>query len=206
MATRAQDAASLERILATAAVTCSTPELLDHLLFPFMKCLGDLWREGRLRVAQEHMASGIVRTFLGGLLRFTDSSDNFPKIIMATPAGQLHEIGALMAAVTAASEGWNPTYLGPNLPAEELAGAAKGICARAIALSIIYPPDDVRLALELKSLRNYVPDDVSLLVGGRSAGNYRLVLDSIRASLIPDLPSLRNELGRLRAASIGIRA
>ncbi len=200
-ATMVLDAASLERIMAEAAVTRSTPELLDHLLIPFMTRLGDLWQEGKLRVAQEHMASGIVRTFLGGLLRTCDSSDSVPRIIMATPVGQLHEIGAVMAAVTAASEGWSTIYLGPNLPAEEIAGAADRIGARAIALSIIYPPDDARLALELKRLRNYTSDDVSLFVGGRSAEKYRLTLDSIGASVIPDLPSFRNELERIRATS-----
>jgi methanogenic corrinoid protein MtbC1 len=57
-----------------------------------------------------------------------DSSKNnesAPKILVTTPQGQLHELGALIVSAVASTEGWNVTYLGPNLPAEEIVGAAE---------------------------------------------------------------------------------
>jgi MerR family transcriptional regulator, light-induced transcriptional regulator len=197
-AAESMDAASLEGILTRAAVTLSLPSLLEQVIGPLMVRLGDHWRGGKLRVAHEHMATSTVRTVLGDLLRGSEAGSAAPEIVVATPSGQVHEMGALMAAVTAASEGWKVTYLGPNLPAEEIAGAAAQTRARAVALSVVYPSDDARLAAEIERLHRYLPDEVALLIGGRSAAAYVEALNTTRAILIPDLPSLRTRLENLR--------
>ena len=51
------------------------------------------------------------------------------------------------------AEGWHVTYLGPDLPPEEIAAAAIQSGARAVALSIVYPPDDPLLMDDLAVLR-----------------------------------------------------
>jgi methylmalonyl-CoA mutase cobalamin-binding domain/chain len=163
-----------------------------------MVSLGEMWREGHLRAAQEHLATSIVRTILGDLLRGSEVALTAPAIVVVTPAGQLHEIGALLAAATAASEGWKVIYLGTNLPAEEIAGAAAQARARAVALSIVHPSDDPRLPAEIEKLRRYLSNGVAVLVGGRSAAQYVETLQAIGAVLIPDLPSFRMELEHLR--------
>jgi len=116
--------------------------------------------------------------------------------VVATPQGQAHELGALAAAVTASTIGWRVTYLGANLPAEEIAAAAAQNDARAVALSIIYPPGDPGLLPELKRLHAYLQADVRLVVGGLSADSYRSVLDSIEAMRLPDMAALRSALSR----------
>ena len=196
-AAQSMDAASLERIFNKAAVALSLPALLDQLIVPVMDCVGDLWRSGKMRIAEEHLVSEIVRNLLGGFLRFADAPDAAPTILVATPAGQLHEIGALMAAATAVSEGWNVTYLGPNLPAEEIAMAAEQTRARAVALSIVYPSDDPRMPAEMEKLRKYLRG-FPLIVGGRGAAGYRAALDAAQALYVPGLPEFRNQLERLR--------
>ena len=65
-----------------------------------------------------------------------------PVLVVATPAGQVHELGALLVGATAANLGWQVTYLGASLPAAEIAGAAQQRRARAVALSLVYPEDD----------------------------------------------------------------
>jgi methanogenic corrinoid protein MtbC1 len=87
--------------------------------------VGERWYEGSLRIAQEHLASAVVRGFLGSQREVFDYPETAPTLVVTTPAGQLHELGALVVATAAASEGWRATYLGPNLPAEEIAGAAE---------------------------------------------------------------------------------
>ena len=47
-----------------------------------------------------------MKVFLGELTRQFATPLNAPRIIVATPAGQLHELGAVMAAATAANLGW----------------------------------------------------------------------------------------------------
>jgi len=106
---------------------------------------------------------------------------------------------ATWTAAAAAADGWRVVYLGPNLPAEEIAAVANQLQARAVALSVVYPPDDAKLPQELRDLRKHLADDVPLIVGGRVAGSYQKVLDEIQSLRIADLEGLRPYLESLRS-------
>jgi hypothetical protein len=73
--------------------------------------------------------------------------------------------------------------------------------ARAVALSIIYPDDDPRLAEELRELRRLLPDQVTVIVGGQAAGGYRGVLEEMGAVWLTDAPALRSALDLVMASS-----
>lgn len=192
------DAHRLQHELDSAVVTLSRPVLMSDVIVPLMQSLGTAWREGSVRVAHEHLATAVVRTFVGSLNGAFQVPSNAPQILVTTPSGQLHEIGALLAAAMAAADGWRTTYLGPSLPADEIAGAARQSGARAVALSIVYPTDDPHVANELKKLMQFLPSTTRLIVGGRGASSYRTVLDEIGAIQATDLDSLMRELEALR--------
>ncbi len=200
-AIRDLDADGLQHLLTRAAVSLSQPVLIEKMLLPLLRGIGDLWHGGELRIAHEHLASAVIRTFMGGLARGGRSHDNGPVLIVATPTGQLHEFGALMVAAAAASQGWQVRYLGCDLPAEEIAGAAAQARARAVALSIVYPADDPRLPLELRALGRYLLPGVALMAGGRAAASYAEALHDIGAVRLENLTDLQQYLASLRAAS-----
>ncbi len=102
-----------------------------------------------------------------------------------------------MAATTAASEGWRVTYLGPDLPAEDIAVAAREGGARAVALSIVYPKDGQALAEQLRVLRRELPAATAIIVGGQGAVAYRSIVAEIDAVDLPDLVALRAMLAEL---------
>ena len=185
------DAATLEDLLARASVELSQVKLIEQIIEPLMQQIGDMWEDGSLRVADEHLASAVVRSFVGSLKSAYRVPDSASGIVFTTPTGQVHEIGALLAATTAAAAGWKVTYLGPNLPAAEIAGAVQKNGARAVALSIIHPADDPHLGTELLQLRHFLADDVALLVGGRAAPGYRHYLDQMGAYYLANLEDLR---------------
>ena len=198
-ATEQLDAIELESTLMRARVAFSQPVFIEHLIVPLMQRIGERWRDGSMRIMHEHLASAVIRTILGALQEHTlGVAETAPTLVVATPAGQLHEIGALLVAVTAAREGWNTTYLGPNLPAEEIAAAVQHKHARALALSIVHPADDPRVEQELMKLHHYLVQDIPLLVGGYGAHGYRHVLRHIGAKALDDMPSLRTYLETLR--------
>lgn len=194
------DARGLEMQLERASVAFSRTNLIEKLLVPLMHRIGDLWHSGALRPIHEHMASAVVRSFLGGLHGTYRPEISAPHLVVTTPARQHHELGALIVAATAAGEGWQVTYLGPELPPEEVAAAALQKGARAVALSITYPPDDPILIEDLRRLRRLLGPDTALLVGGRASAAYGNALREIGAHRIEDLSSLRQELARLRSA------
>ncbi|MCS6806868.1 MAG: MerR family transcriptional regulator [Acidobacteriota bacterium] len=197
-AIRQLDAAELDAALRRAAVSLSRPVLLEQLVSPLMQTVGDLWREGQLRIVHEHVASSVVRAFLASLDGAFQVAETAPTLIVTTPSGQWHEIGALLAACAAAADGWRVVYLGPSLPAEEIAGAVERHHAKAVALSIVYPGDDPRLGLELQKLRRYLPTH-TILVGGRVADQYIEFLDAINAVRLGDLSAFRTALQALRS-------
>ena len=170
---------------------------IERIVVPLMQQIGELWHAGVLRMTHEHFASAVVRNFLWNLSGAYVTSPHAPQLIVATPAGQLHDIGALIVAAIAREEGWSVIYLGANLPAEEIAAAVQPQ-VKAVALSIIYPPDDPNLLVELKKLRRYLPSDVPLLMGGRVARFYEDTLISIDAIQINSLAELRTQLASLR--------
>ena len=197
---------ALESTLFAASVAFSQPIFLEQLIAPLMREIGEQWRAGTLRIAHEHLATTVVRTILGSISQGSDVPAAMPNLVVATPRGQHHEIGALIAASTAASQGWQVTYLGPNLPAEEIVACAAQNEAKAIGLSIIYPTDDPYLTNELQKLRRGIQEDVALFVGGAGAIAYDSVISSIGAVRIKDMPTFRTQLAALRAQQNALEA
>ncbi len=194
------DPEALKSALANAEIVLSKPMLIEKLIVPLMHTIGDLWRDGVLRVNHEHMASAVVRSFLGNIRVAYETSPTAPGIVITTPVGQLHELGALMAAATASSEGWRVTYLGPNLPAEEIVAAVRQNKAKAIGLSIIYPGDDARMSDEMQKLRRGVSDDVVIMVGGRAALSYQHIFATAGIVHLDDMLSLSAALESLHVS------
>jgi len=191
------DRKSLEETLISVETETGRNALLERVVIPLMERIGDLWRKGEMRISHEHLASQAVRTFLGSLLASQKTFPGAPHVLVTTPSDQVHEIGALSAAVTAASEGWNVTYLGPSLPSEEIAGAVLHNGSKALILSLIYPESDPLVARELLKLRRYLPG-TPIIVGGRARQSYSQVLSEIGAVVVNDLYGVRTVLESIR--------
>jgi DNA-binding transcriptional MerR regulator/methylmalonyl-CoA mutase cobalamin-binding subunit len=200
-AVKALDSPALEDSLKRAATTLGAQGLLQRVVAPLAQTIGELWRDGSITAAHEHFASAVIRIFLGHAAKPFAGAENAPVLVVATPTGQLHELGALLAGAAAANLGWHVTYLGASLPAAEIAGAAKQNRARAVALRIVYPEDDPRLEGEVTRLRELLPAEVPVLAGGRAMPAYREILEKIEALQIKDLAHLCATLDDLRKPS-----
>lgn len=199
-AVRSLDQARLEALLADAGLRLTVPLLVEQILRPLLDEIGHEWSSGTLRIAHEHMATAAIRGFLGGLRGAQPAPLNAPELIVATPSGTLHELGALTVALIAEAEGWLVSYLGPNVPADDLGAAVRQRAPRAVALSITYPPDDAQIARELVRLRRLLPANVSIVVGGGAAAAYQRTLREIGAVVADDPATLRTQLENLRRA------
>lgn len=200
-AVRRLDAVDLERAIARAVVALSRPALIDQVLVPLIHEVGEQWRVGTLRAVHEHLLTAAIRSFWSTIRSPQEALPSAPNIVITTPAGQIHELGAMLAAVTASGMGWRTTYLGPNLPAEEIAAALEYNQAQIVALSIVYPDDDPLLEYELRRLRHYLHPSIAIVVGGRAAPSYHCVLDEIGAERICALADFRERLAGFRRQS-----
>ncbi len=192
------DGPALDDTLRRALVALGNQGLLRLAIGPLAQEIGERWRAGELTAAHEHFFTASVKVFLGDLARQSATPLNAPLIIVSTLPGQLHELGAVMAAATAANLGWRAIYLGPSLPAHEIAGAALRNEASAVALSIVYPEDDPNLARELTDLARLLPASTRILAGGRAARGYFETLVRIGALYAESIEEFSTQLDSLR--------
>jgi MerR family transcriptional regulator, light-induced transcriptional regulator len=204
VATRELDDAVLLAALKSSALQFGHQGLLEKVIGPLAGRIGESWLRGDIKVAHEHFASAVIRQFLGEIGRPYVSDPTAPRIVVASPSGQLHELGAVMVNAAAASKGWNCKYIGCNLSAEEIAGAASQVAARAVALSVVFPADDPRLSDEFLRLRHYLPPSTQLIVGGKSAYAYRNAIEKSGGMICTSLREFYPILDRVRVEKFRI--
>ena len=91
----------MERAFDQAVIDLTRPALLRDVVVPLFEKIGNLWRNGSLKIVNEHMANSVTRTFLLDMLRAIEVPDSAPRIVIATTGGQWHDLGALTVALTA---------------------------------------------------------------------------------------------------------
>jgi len=160
------DREALEEVLLMAQVELSQPQLLEELIAPLLKRIGEDWHSGSIRIAQEHIATAGIRNFLGNILLMRNVKNTLGTIVLATPSEQGHEFGSLMASIAAASQGWRCIYLGTRLPPQEIAIAVAKTDATVVALSITAFEKKAIIQQELNTLCSLLPKDVTVIVGG----------------------------------------
>lgn len=191
------DARALESHFENAIVELRSQAFIEDLLTPLLTRIGERWKTGELRPIHEHMTSAVIRSLTYILRTNSPCADHAPRMIVSTPIGQLHELGALLAAIMAELNGWQVTYLGANLPAEEIAAAVKYTRAKAVTISISFSTDDHVIPKEIRRLRKLIGSDVALIVGGRSAAYYEAVLDEVGVLKIQNYAHFRVILDQL---------
>jgi MerR family transcriptional regulator, light-induced transcriptional regulator len=162
----------LREILQGASFRLTHLAFLEEFVSPLLRRIGDAWSRSVIGVVEEHLASQVIRSVLTEMLRASAPPAGSPVILCAAPAGQRHEFGALLAAVTSSQAGWKAIYLGPDLPRGEIIRLASSSGARAVAVGVLHPSsnggrDDASSILEeIEELRDALPSATELFVGG----------------------------------------
>lgn len=194
-ATRRFDDLELQAVLERSAITLGVPVFVDQVVTPLLRRIGEGWSQHSVSVAQEHMASVVIRRVLGWLMRVYEVRNGAPRVVVVTPPHYAHELGALMAAASAAAQGWAVTYLGPDLPVADLVSAVGHSGARAVAISAVHqPPQGGDLLGVLRDIRARLPADVTLLVGGARALEVRAEAEAAGARVVESLAEFRGLL------------
>lgn len=180
-----------EQLLSRAALSTEPSEFLKSVVGPILVDIGDRWERGELRIAHEHACSTVMRGLLFSLMRLYPAGDARRRVVVATPAKEDHELGALMVAMLAAMHGWSVLYLGPDLPAEEIAYAVEDTNAELLMLSVtnLKPKESQR---EIAAIEGAIPERVKILVGGKAAK----ALPESRAQIQQDLALVDAALSR----------
>ena len=187
------DGERLDSLLRHAMLSHGVGVTAEKLMVPILTAIGERWHAGRLMPSQEHLASGVIHRSLARVVHDSASGPlTRPRILVATPARERHELGAMMVAAIAAANDWNVLYLGQDLPIRDIARAAELGMARMVALSVVHLADDAELKAELRWLAGTLPPQVMLVLGGAAAAGYAKALPG--AKVVSDLGALREIL------------
>lgn len=183
--------------LGRLAAVLAPRDLVYQVALPLMRETGVRWHKGTFAIAQEHLVSATLRSLLGGMMRVYRNAGSAARMVLATPAGESHELGILVAAMLAAIAGIEPVYLGPNLPALEIALAALRTDARVLVLGI------TSLAAaetrdEVGAIAAALPGSSEFWVGGEGAAGLELSSFGRKIVRVVDLASFENECLRWR--------
>lgn len=174
-ALKAYEIEKCERLLRHALVGLDPIMYARDVLSPLLRKIGELWFEGEITVAQEHLFSNCVKRITLNLVHnLMTSAESNKKIIFTTLPGEKHEFGILMACMIAASQRFTCYYLGAELPGEELLKAQQNLHAQIIVLGMVNFPTDKRLTDELSTLCNRLPKHVHVCLGGVGASGLTL--------------------------------
>ncbi len=191
------DGDGLEAVLRRAAVTLGVHTFLEDVVTPLLHRVGDAWARDTLGPAHEHLCTGVIQSVLAWLHEPVAGGANGPRLVVATLPGERHGLGAMLVAAAAGLEGWQVTYLGVDLPADEIARAAQAVGARAVALSVVNA-DTVSDAVDaLGALRRALGPAVGLLVGGGAAARMSAAALPAGVERLENLAGLTEALARL---------
>lgn len=197
-AIRGMNQEKIETIFDQAILDLGYSGLIEQVVIPLIQQIGIDWHDGLLTTADEHAATIFIKDYLTQRTKSYAPEPNAATVLITTPAGQMHELGAFLASCLARKVGWKVVYLGASLPADAIAGAAKRSDASAVLLSIVYPLDDERIPDELLRLRKQLHDDVPIIVGGDGIFTYEKALKDINAIIIEAIPDLAPKLNEIR--------
>jgi methylmalonyl-CoA mutase cobalamin-binding subunit len=105
----------------------------------------------------------------------------------------------MMAGAAAAIAGWRVLYLGPNLPAAEIARTARDAAARAVLISVVNPQPTRSLRDEFAALRSGAGKRMPIIAGGASSSDHKLTLGRSSIEHIENRTGLVTSLDRIRA-------
>lgn len=186
---RAADAAGAYRVASQAlSQGMSLAALYQRVITPAMHELGRLWERGAITVADEHLATALTHRVLATLRPgHLDAGEGGPgpRVLLAAVQGEQHALGLRMAADLLEDAGWQPIYLGADVPTEALLQTIDSLSPELLGLTVTMPELTPVLEGTVAGVRSRHPM-LRLLVGGQASASAKVG----EATLVDDLELL----------------
>jgi len=189
-ALREHDRVGFERKLNGALGVIPFEEALYRFLLPFQVEVGNLWHDGTITVAQEHFGTSQVKQKIYAAINQLPHLEGGPKMVVACPANEWHEIAAMTAAYLCRTRGCRVHYLGPNLPIAELEHYCHKIQPGSVLLSMTVNRSGIEANEMVQELVQRIKPIASVGVGGHWAITHATLLEQEDIIVFPDFQKL----------------
>jgi methanogenic corrinoid protein MtbC1 len=122
------------RVLSQVFDELGVEDALSHVVLPYLHEVGERWSTGSIGVAQEHVASNVLRSRLSVLMG-ADERPEGPLAVLACMPGEHHEFGLMATSIVLSRLGWRTCYLGANTPTAELALTCRTLRPAAVVVA-----------------------------------------------------------------------
>ncbi|MCP9447841.1 MAG: cobalamin B12-binding domain-containing protein [Nitrospira sp.] len=190
------DKVRFEQKLNGAVAVIPFEEAIQRILLPLERLVGELWHQGRIDIAIEHYVTKLIQQKLFAVMNQLPANEYGPRLLIACPEGEWHEIGAQAVAYLAATRGCHVYYLGPNLPVSALASFCDRIKPDLVLLSLTEVKaveEGIGLLRELDALAERWP----VAIGGQGARSLEEALRQTKVEFLDDLAQFQDRLTAL---------
>jgi methanogenic corrinoid protein MtbC1 len=160
------DAAPADRLLEGLAAIFPPAVILRDVVLPYLRELGERWRNGAASVAQEHFASSFLESWMLGAARGWTRAGGRRAVLACVP-GEQHVLGLIAFGIALRDLGWSITFLGRDTPLPAASNATAAVRADALVLTATLAESLAAVVDEVVAIAAEQP----VLVGGpASAG------------------------------------
>ena len=165
----------------------STIQLYLHVLAPTQIKLGELWHEGEINIAREHLATSITISVMEDQIRGSAPWTSIGlRATVAPVEGDQHFIGARMIADALTLDGWDVDFLWNSSPADDLVEYLQHRHADLIAISATISDSLPNVVTTARSIRAMPESRPKILLGGAAVLNAQLPVEHYGADAIAE--------------------
>lgn len=165
--------------------------VVDQLIAPLCRLVGEGWLRGDLSVYQEHLFTETLQSVLREAIASVDASGQTlqqrPRVLLTTTPTEQHGLGLLMAECHFALESCVRFVLGTSTPIADIVQAVRQLEIDVLALSFSAYASRRDVLEGLQQLMEQLPPTVDVWVGGAAA--------SMFARALPDRVQLMRQPG-----------
>jgi methanogenic corrinoid protein MtbC1 len=149
--------------------------LLDHVLDPALRRIGELWGERRVSMAQTYVGSSIAKDFLARCLPEGKESRGPAKgtMVIGNIEDDFHSMGRNLVVAFLQAANWRVVDLGNDVPATAFVDAAEQHAARFIGASAMMHSTALNIARVRDELERRSLAGRHILVAGGAVFNWR---------------------------------
>ncbi|MBP9044124.1 MAG: cobalamin B12-binding domain-containing protein [Spirochaetes bacterium] len=143
-------------------------EFYVNVAQPSLYRIGELWENGKITVAWEHLATAIVSKsiyHLSALFRRPFNEDKRALVLCIT--GEYHQLGALMVANCLEFDGWTTNFLADSLPFIDAMEHVASFKPDIIAISVTMQYNITPMIDFIKKIKDDKPD-IKIIAGGQA--------------------------------------
>lgn len=131
--------------------------------------LGKLWDDGKLNIAEEHLATQITLQLINSYRTKQKKNKKISKrAIISCVDKEYHEIGARMVANIFEFNGWETEFLGASVPAKDIIKFIKLKNPDVVGLSFNFYMNLLKLYTVVDHIKKFFPDK-KIIFGGQAA-------------------------------------